>query len=529
MSWFENAVVYQVYPRSFADANGDGQGDLAGVRARLDHLVDLGADAVWLSPFYPSPQKDSGYDVSDYTAIDPRYGTLGDFDALVAAADEAGLRVIVDIVPNHCSVEHPLFQAALAAAPGSPEREMFHFADAPNNWPSMFGGAAWTQVPDGQWYLHLFDSSQPDWNWRNPAVAEMFEGILRFWLDRGAAGFRIDVGNALYKTAGLPDLEAAAADEAGSQGSAGSPYLDQPELDAHYASWRALLDGYGDSGFPGQRILIGETWTDDPGKALRWIRAGMHQSFDFRLIGKPWDAAVWQETVDRQLRSELRPGESPWAVGNHDVVRLVTRLGVEQHHDHEELREALRTDLPVDRELGVRRARAAALFLLGLPGSMYVYQGDELGLPEYVDLPDDRREDPMFLRNHGRNLGRDGCRVPIPWSGTAAPYGFGPGAETWLPQPGDWQDLTVEAADRDPGSVLNLYRAALRERRELTGDLVWDGDAPDVVSYTRGAGFRCVTNFGSAPVELPVHTRALASAELVDGRLPGDAAAWLWD
>jgi alpha-glucosidase len=187
MSWWDNAVVYQIYPRSYADSSGDGEGDLRGIIARLPHLVDLGVDAVWLSPFYPSPMNDSGYDVSDYCAVDPRFGDLDDFDALVAAAGEVGLRVIVDIVPNHCSDQHPLFQKALAAPPGSPERDLFMFRDKPNNWPSFFGGSAWTQLPaadgkPGQYYLHLFDSTQPDWNWRNPAVPAMFEEVLRFWL-----------------------------------------------------------------------------------------------------------------------------------------------------------------------------------------------------------------------------------------------------------------------------------------------------------------------------------------------------------
>lgn len=528
MSWWENAVVYQIYPRSFADGNGDGEGDLLGARVRLGHLVDLGVDALWLSPFYPSPMKDGGYDVSDYCNVDPRFGTLADFDGLVADATSLGLRVIVDVVPNHCSTEHPLFQAALAADPGSAERELFFFRDEPNNWPSYFGGSAWTQVPDGQYYLHLFDSSQPDWNWRHPAVQALFEDILRFWLDRGAAGFRIDVGNALYKAEGLPDLPEELLAGRIDQGTIGTPYQDQPELDEHNRSWRAVLDSYGSDGFPGQRVMVGETWADDPAVTERWIRSGMTQSFEFRLIGKPWDPAVWQETIASAYTDGVPPGAAPWAIGNHDVPRVVTRLGTDQVHHIERIREMLhKGKLDVDLVRGGARARAAALLVLGLPGSAYVYQGDELGLEEVVDLPASIRQDPAYHRTGGASIGRDGCRIPLPWSGTLPPYGFGANPETWLPQPVDWAGSTLSAQQQD-GSTYRLYRAAIARRRELTGDLVWQDHGVGVLAYARGDSFLCLANFGDEPVALPLHREALASAELADGALPGNSAAWLW-
>ncbi|HSV38989.1 MAG TPA: alpha-amylase family glycosyl hydrolase [Nocardioidaceae bacterium] len=529
MTWWENAVVYQIYPRSFADSTGDGEGDLGGIRERLTHLVELGVDAVWLSPFYPSPMNDSGYDVSDYCAVDPRFGTLDDLDALLDAARAVGVRIIVDIVPNHCSSDHPLFQAALAAAPGSPERDLFVFRDEPNNWPSFFGGSAWTQVSDGQYYLHLFDSTQPDWNWRNPAVPALFEDVLRFWLDRGVAGFRVDVGNALYKAAGLPDVPDDVLAVPIAQGRSGTPYQDQPELDDHYRSWRAVLDSYGTDGYPGQRIMVGETWADDPSLTARWIRVGMHQSFDFRLIGKPWDAAVWQSTIAAGYADGVPIGTAPWAIGNHDVPRLVTRLGIDQVHHLDQVREMLhKGKLDVDLARGTARARAAALIVLGLPGSSYVYQGDELGLPEYVDLAPNARQDPVFLRTGGDTIGRDGCRIPLPWAGDAAPYDFSSNADTWLPQPADWAGLTVAAQTADVTSTYSLYRDALARRRTINGELVWLESGPNILTYRRGDSFQCFANFGEVPVELPSHDLALTSGDVEDGKLAGNSAAWLW-
>nr|WP_315987584.1 alpha-amylase family glycosyl hydrolase [Actinomadura sp. HBU206391] len=524
MSWWRDAVIYQIYPRSFADGDGDGMGDFAGVRARLPYLADLGVDAIWFSPFYPSPMADGGYDVADYRDVDPRFGTLADFDAVVAEAAERDIRIIVDLVPNHCSSAHPVFQAALAAAPGGPERDLFMFRDGrgdgpPNNWQSIFGGSAWTQVPDGQWYLHLFDSSQPDWNWRNPAVHRLFEDVIRFWLDRGVAGLRVDVAHGLYKDPLLPD----AADPTPSDRP--SAWYHRPELHDLYRTWREILDSYPGEVFPGERTAVGEFWFDErEGMLAYFVDGEMHEVFNFLPIATPWDATAWRDTVDFSVSAaQGNSVVAPWVIGNHDVTRPVTRYG---------RREPAIWDRPtpaeVDEELGGRRARAVALLQLALPGSAYVYQGEELGLPEVLDLPDEVRDDPVFHRTKGERVGRDGCRIPLPWSGDAAPFGFSPdGASTWLPQPEDWKRRTVEVQLSDPASTLRLYREAIRLRP--SGPMRWlDGEEPGVLAFARGDGFVCMVNMGDAPVTLPADREVLlASASVTDGLLPADGAVWL--
>ncbi|WP_200926746.1 glycoside hydrolase family 13 protein [Sphaerimonospora mesophila] len=527
-AWWRDAVVYQVYPRSFADANGDGQGDLPGVLSRLDHLAELGVDAIWLNPFYPSPLADGGYDVADHRDVDPRYGTLADFDALVAGAAARDIKVIVDIVPNHCSAEHPWFRQALAAGPGSPERERFVFRDEPNNWQSIFGGPAWTRVPDGQWYLHLFDSGQPDWNWRHPDVVAMFERVLRFWLDRGVAGFRIDVAAMLFKQDGLPDVTPGSQGGPLSPGNSPVPYEHQPELLELYRSWRKILDAY-----PGDRGTVAEIWFGHADQARPYLTGdGLAQLFNFRLMPTPWSAGEFRAVIDESHRLARETGGSiPWVLGNHDVPRMVTRFGVDQDLVRAPTPEVLLGRLDVDVALGTRRARAAALLLLALPGGAYIYQGDELGLPEHLAIPDEARQDPMFERTLRTFIGRDGCRVPLPWSGTAPPYGFG-GRETWLPQPEDWAALTVAAQRADPGSTLNLYRAALAVRRGHPalgdGDLTWLDAPPDVLAFAREPGFVLMVNFGAEPVPLPPGQDVLlASGPLDAGLLPPDTGVWL--
>ncbi|MBW8482380.1 alpha-amylase family glycosyl hydrolase [Actinomadura parmotrematis] len=531
--WWRDAVVYQVYPRSFSDGSGDGEGDLAGVRARLPYLADLGVDAIWLNPFYPSPQADGGYDVIDYRDVDPRFGTLADVDALIADAAALGIRIIVDVVPNHCSVEHPWFKAALAAGPGSPERERFLFRDGgpdgapPNNWQSMFGGPAWTQVPDGQWYLHLWDSSQPDFNWRDPEVPALFEDVLRFWLDRGVAGIRVDVALGLFKAEGLPDLG-----EGMPTVGPGVPYVAQPETLETFASWRKLLDSYPPDVFPGARAAVLEAWFDDRDFMAPYMAHGqLHQVFNLGMLGTPWSAADLRKAVDLALDvcgdSETR---APWVLENHDFPRLVTRLGIDQELVRNPTIEVMQGKVDVDLALGRRRARAAALLLLGLPGSAYLYQGQELGLNEHLDIPADRRQDPLFTVSGGMIIGRDGCRVPLPWSGDAAPYGFTEGAGTWLPQPADWAALTVEAQAADEGSTLALYKTAIRIRRatEGLGDgaLEWRDAGPDVLSFVRDGVLAVTVNLGDAPVELPAGEHVLTSGPLDGGLLPRDTAAW---
>ncbi|GAA3213566.1 alpha-amylase family glycosyl hydrolase [Actinocorallia longicatena] len=532
--WWKDAIVYQVYLRSFADGNGDGVGDFVGLRERLPHLAELGVDAIWLNPFYPSPMADGGYDVSDYRDVDPRFGTLADADALIRAAAAHDIRVIVDIVPNHCSIEHPWFRDALRSGPGGPERRRFHFRDGgpdgspPNNWQSMFGGPAWTRVEDGQWYLHLWDSSQPDFNWDDPAVPAMFEDVLRFWLDRGVAGFRVDAALGLYKAEGLPDLPPGAPGVGPD-----SPYMTQPALFELYRGWRKLLDSYPADVFPGRRAAVLEAWYDDRAVMAPFMEDGqLHQVFNLGLVATPWQPAELRASIDFAL--DVCAGSetaAPWVLENHDSPRLATRMGVDQALIRNPTPEVMRGEVRVDAETGARRARAAALLLLALPGSAYVYQGQELGLFEVLDIPADRRQDPIFALTGGLVVGRDGCRIPLPWSGGTAPYGFSESGSPWLPQPEGWAGFTREAQSDDLGSPLSLYRAAIKLRREHPalgdGELAWADTRPDLLMFTREPGFVFVANFGSAPALLPPGDVILTSVPVEDGLLPPDAAAWI--
>ncbi|MFD9480796.1 glycoside hydrolase family 13 protein [Streptomyces nojiriensis] len=525
--WWREAVIYQVYPRSFADSNGDGMGDLEGIRSRLPYLKELGVDAVWLSPFYASPQADAGYDVADYRAIDPMFGTLHDADAVIREAHELGLRIIVDLVPNHCSDQHEWFKQALREGPGTPLRERFHFRPGqgdngelpPNDWESIFGGPAWTRVPDGEWYLHLFAPEQPDFNWEHPAVQDEFRSILRFWLDLGADGFRVDVAHGLVKAPGLPDL--GAKDQLKLLGNDVMPFFDQDGVHEIYRSWRRILDEY-----EGDRVLVAEAWTPTVERTALYVRPDeMQQAFNFQYLTSDWEATALREVIDGSLAAMRTVGApTTWVLSNHDVTRHATRfanpagLGTQ-------LRE------PGDRELGLRRARAAILLMLALPGSAYVYQGEELGLPDVTDLPDEVRQDPSFSRAAGQDGFRDGCRVPIPWSGTEAPYGFGTGG-SWLPQPDSWADLSVEAQTGDPSSTLELYRAALRLRREHpdlgAGESVdWQEASEGVLVFRRG-DFLCTANTTGTAVRFPVEGEALLSsgATVEDGVLPADTTVW---
>jgi alpha-glucosidase len=551
--WWENAVVYQVYPRSFADADGDGVGDLPGLRSRLGYLADLGVDAIWLTPFYPSPLADGGYDVSDYCAVDPLLGTMADFDALVSGAAAHQIRVIADLVPNHCSSAHPLFRAALAAAPGSPERARFFFRDGPengqgpgngqsgarppNNWPSQFGGSAWTQVTEGQWYLHLFDTSQPDWDWRNPDVPALFEGVIRFWLDRGVAGLRVDVAHGIFKDPALPDLTGPRALNAP------SAYRHRPELQPLYRSWRAILDSYPDDGFPGSRTAIGEVWYDVPETLEPYLEpGGLPQVFNFQLILAGWRAAEFRAAIDSAL-AVTGGSRAPWVLGNHDVARPASRYRLDEGFTPQMVARLIALgDQNADQ--GARRARVAALLLLALPGSAYIYQGEELGLPEVTDIPDGGRRDPTFRRTQGRVPGRDGCRVPLPWMPDGPGFGFSGGtdgsapvAAPWLPQPADWGRYSVESELGDEWSFLSLYRAALRLRREHPalgrGTIRWLED-PDqaegsgLICFAREPGFIFAANLGAAPARLPGNREILLASALVpDGTLPPDTAVWL--
>ncbi|WP_405014154.1 glycoside hydrolase family 13 protein [Kitasatospora sp. NBC_01539] len=541
--WWRDAVIYQVYPRSFADANGDGMGDLPGVRARLPYLRDLGVDAVWLSPFYASPQADAGYDVADYRAVDPMFGTLMDADGLIRDAHALGLRIIVDLVPNHSSDQHEWFQRALREGPSSPLRERYHFRPGqgengelpPNNWESIFGGPAWTRTTDpdgtpGDWYLHLFAPEQPDFNWENRAVADEFRSILRFWLDMGVDGFRIDVAHGMVKAPGLPDL-VTGGDQLKLLGNDVMPFFDQDGVHAIYREWRRILDEY-----PGDRIGVAEAWTPTVQRTANYVRPDeLHQAFNFQYLGTSWDSAALREVIDLSLDS-MRPVGAPttWVLSNHDVTRHATRFANEPG-----LGTQIRT--AGDRELGLRRARAASLLMLALPGSAYIYQGEELGLPDVTDLPDEVRQDPSYFRAAGQDGFRDGCRVPIPWSGTEAPYGFGPtpGGPSWLPQPAEWAQLSVEAQTGDPTSTLELYRSALTVRRAQPAlgagtEVTWLEAPEGVLAFRRDSAegsFVCTANTTGEPVRIPSPGRLLlASAEAgrEDGEilLAADSTAW---
>jgi alpha-glucosidase len=544
--WWRSAVVYQVYPRSFADSDGDGIGDVNGIRARLPYLADLGVDAIWISPWYPSPLLDGGYDVSDYRDINPEFGTLDDADALIQEAHELGLRVLIDLVPNHCSWEHPWFKAALAAGKGSPERDRFWFRDGqgpggdvpPTNWPAAFGGSAWQRIEDGQWYLHLFDISQPDFNWDNPQIIDEFDSILRFWFDRGVDGFRIDVADSMAKDASLPDVPApqttsASAPEKIERGDKypGHPTYDQPAVHDIHQHWRTVADSY--AGTPeGPRVFVAEAWLSPAERLARYVRPNeLHSAFNFDALRCPWEADQLREVINHTTENLWAVGApATWVLSNHDTIRHRTRFG----------RDLIDAQAPAgtvqaDLELGLRRARAAALLELALPGGAYIYQGDELGLPEVEDLPEDLLDDPTWERSGHTLRGRDGCRVPIPWGGTEPPFAFGPGAgQPWLPQPAGWASLTAEAQAADPDSVLSLYKAALRIRKEHQalgeGRLEWDKDTPKgVLSFTRHPGFRCMVNLSTEPLGLPDEAAdvLLTSQPLVDDRLPVDTTVWL--
>ncbi|UQU63689.1 glycoside hydrolase family 13 protein [Couchioplanes caeruleus] len=533
--WWRSAVIYQIYPRSFADSNGDGMGDLPGITARLAGLRDLGVDAVWLSPFYPSPQHDAGYDVADYRSVDPRFGDLGDADKMIAEAKALGLRVIVDLVPNHTSDEHAWFRAALQAAPGSPERERYVFRDGrgddggepPNGWRSVFGGPAWQRVADGQWYLHLFDVSQPDLNWGNPEVRAEFEDILRFWLDRGVDGFRVDVAHGLIKEATLSDYEYAGEILGGMapEGAPPPPMWDQDGVHEVYREWRAVLDAY-----EGDRILVAEAWVQPADRLARYVRPDeMHQAFNFEYLDTPWIAERLRKVIDSTTAANAAVGApTTWVLSNHDVVRHATRLG---YPVGERRRPGIGAGDPQpDAPLGLRRARAASLQMLGLPGSAYLYQGEELGLPEHTTMPDDYRQDPAWERSGHAERGRDGCRVPIPWEADAPSYGFGPTDASWLPQPSSWAEYALDRQRDVPGSTYELYRSALRLRREHRlgdGSLEWVETAPDVLAFRNG-GVLVVTNFGESPAGLPAGAEVLLTSEPLtdDGRVPQDVTVW---
>lgn len=499
--WWREAAGYQVYLRSFADSDGDGCGDLPGVRDRLPYLVELGVDALWLAPFYPSPQADHGYDITDQRAVDPIFGTLSDVDGLLDDVHRCGLRVLVDVVPNHTSAAHPWFRAALAAPRGGPERARYHFRQGrvggpPNRWTSMFGGSAWTPVDDGDWYLHLFSPEQPDLNWANPQVRDDFVATLRFWLDRGIDGVRIDVAGGMAKDPDYADVVA---------GADVHPHWDRPELEDLHRQWRQVLDGY-----RGDRVAIGELWGSPARIASRVAPGQLHQVFQFDWAVAPWSAAELRRTASAALTELGRVGALPtWVLGSHDLTRPVSRYG--------------------GGDQGLRRARAKALVTFALPGAAWIYQGEELGLSN-AELPDEALRDPTWERSGHTDRGRDGVRVPLPWTGESPSFGFTSAPHAWLPQPDDWGPLSVLSQREDTASTLEMYRSALRLRKQwlVSQPFEWLPAQPGLLAFRRGRVV-CLLNTGSRGVRPPITGVPLITSAGWDGdgRLPPDASAWL--
>ena len=559
--WWKNAVVYQLYVRSFADADGDGIGDLEGIRSRLDYLQNLGVDAIWLTPCFPSPQRDHGYDVADYFSIHDEYGSVEIFDRLVADARTRGIRIMMDVVPNHCSSAHPWFQEALAAPAGSPERARFYFRDGtgehgsepPNNWRAWFGGSAWSQIVDadgsrGQWYLHLFTPWQPDFNWDNDDVAQLFDDMLTFWFDHGVEGFRVDAVAVVGKAPGLPDMPAAPDGVRVTDLALYNPHvLFRPEGHLPWKRWRRLTDDYA-AAHPGRPVFfVAEAYSPGrPDRVLEYLRGDeFHQVFSFDLLLAQWNAEQFHAAIADSI-SVLGSKGVPlvWTLNNHDAQRSVTRYGREDATDPGRFsgNNLINSEAPVHLELGIRRARAAALITLGLPGAAYLYQGEELGLHEYVDMHPEARQDPIFVSTDGRELGRDGCRVPLPWTTDAAgAHGFSPASsETapWLPQPADWGTWSAEDEDTDPASVLSLYRTAIAIRRAFVGRGAGSSNDFAFIATPAGMlGFRngplaVFVNFTPDALPLPAgHGSRLALSSNCGHddptTVPGDSAVWI--
>ena len=539
--WWRDCVIYQLYVKSFSDHDGDGVGDLDGVTARLDYIASLGVDGIWLSPCYPSPDHDGGYDVADYLSISDQYGGMEAFERLLAGTHDRGLKLIMDLVPNHCSVDHSWFQAAILAGAGSRERSRFIFRDGrgadgsspPNNWRSTFGGPAWTRLtaPDGQaeqWYLHLFDASQPDFNWDNSEVAEMFDDVLRTWFDRGIDGFRIDIAYGMVKYPGLPDV-------INPEGE--NPYIwNQPGVHEIFKRWRAISDSY-----ERELNLVGEAWLG-PRASAEYIRSGeLKQLFYFDLLARPFEAGAFKSSISESEEGLVEvDGVPAWTLSNHDVFRSVTRYGLiaaepMETADLNALR--VRARGKVDVGLGIARSKAATLLMMALPGSVYIYQGEELGLPEVQDIPANSRRDPIWERSSHSEHGRDGSRVPIPWSGSKPSFGFSmvsPSqlrADPWLPQPPWFDKFTVAEEETHPGSVLSFYREVLALRRSIdkTDELKWiDTEREDVLAFRRG-NLISITVFAGEPFAIPVHWGEVGvRSDRGRGALPASSGAWLF-
>ena len=532
--WWHTNLCYEIFLPSFADSNGDGVGDLRGAVAKLDYLVKLGVDSLWLTPFYPSPQADAGYDIADFCSVDPRVGTLDDFDTLLKEAHTRGLRVLIDIVPNHTSDQHPWFKRALAAAPGSAEREWYHFRDGrgergelpPNNWHSLFGDTSWKRVPgEKQWYLHLFSAHQVDLNWDNPAVRDAFDDILVFWLDRGVDGLRIDAANNLVKAPGLPDTDPATF--SASFGRLHGPMYDQDGVHEIYRRWHALVNRYQD------RMMLAEAVGVKPIERLaNYVRSDeSQQAFNFDYQMSRWSASTYRSNIDLYIAA-MASVNAPccWVSSSHDQLRMTTRLGLTDAGSSPMGLDST-TEQP-NEQLGLDRARALILLTMLLPGALYLYQGEELGLPNHTTIAPQFRQDPRFFDSKGTMIGRDGERIPMPWQANAPAFGFGPSDSSWLPQPDSYARYAVDVQDKNHYSTLNLYRhlIALRTRYRLgTGTLQWfDSPRNDVLIARNGPLCACI-NFGYTPIDRPAGKVVAQSRPGIDKghRLPGNAAVWI--
>lgn len=531
--WWRQAVVYQVYPRSFSDSNGDGLGDISGLTARLGYLAELGVDAIWLSPFYPSPLADGGYDVSDYRDVHPQLGSLSDFDQMLSRAHGYGIRIIVDIVPNHTSDQHPWFVEALNAAPGSAARSRYIFRDGtgpdgawpPSDWISHFGGPAWTRLPDGQWYCHLFAREQPDLDWGHREVRDEFLSILAFWADRGVDGFRVDVAHALAKDLSEPLRSKTTVHGLDVALDGSDPLFDRDELLEIYGEWRQLFDSYDPP-----RAAVAEFCARPERRYRVALPTSLGQAFNFDLLEADFDATQFRTAIAFCLAEVAKTGSSStWVLSNHDVVRHRSRYALPAGTDLDAWLLSDGSSPAPDPQAGLRRARAATMLMLALPGSAYLYQGEELGLSEVADLPAEALRDPIWERTQRAKKGRDGCRVPLPWSTEGATFGFG--AElAWLPQPEEFGPAAVSSQSGEGDSTLELYREAMRLRRQLqTGEeLAWvPAEHPQILHFVRPNGWHCITNFGTEPVALPNLVLRLSTARLQEDRLPGEATAWM--
>lgn len=543
-AWWRDAVTYQIYIRSFADSNGDGKGDIEGIRSRLPYLKKLGVDAIWITPWYVSPQKDHGYDTADYMNIDPTYGTNTDAERLIQEAHSMGIRTIVDIVPNHSSDQHKWFQEALNSEPGSAARDRYIFRDGkgengelpPNDWESVFGGCGWQRIIEkngqpGQWYLHLFAVEQPDFNWENEEVREHFDQVLRFWLDKGVAGFRIDVAHGMIKAPGLPDVKK---HSEGLLDASARPYWNQPGVHEIYRRWRKIFDSY-----PGDRMGVAEAWVPVESLPLYLRPDELQNSFNFIFLDSLWKKKSFFKNIQGSLDALATTGApSSWVFENHDVTRKVHRFDL--------MLGKKRSTTPGPRfgkhperfneSRGVRRARAGSLLCLALPGGAYLYQGEELTLPQVIDIPHDRLEDPVWHMSGYTDVGRDGCRVPLPWTQMAdGAHGFSTRKtmtreEAWMPEPTWWGKYAVDIQESNLESSLWLHRNALRLRKELPGlgdgEMEWVKAPRRVLAFKRAGGFQCWINFGRE-VKLPKGAKVLLSSSPLNGRkLPKDTGVW---